>query len=252
MHVHCEDSSLIKLPEDLTGSAIDAFQDRLAAALDDKAGVVLVDCAALNMCTSSHVGLLWHAFERCREVGTSLRVLNISDDIERVFRMLNLERFFLPSTGEMLSEEKPGSETELNRPPFHDSVRLSYGGVMDGLSKFMEYLEPLRISEVLAADLRLLYYEVAMNTKCHSGLTDEDIIDVSLSFSHDRFVFTFTDRGSEFDPTLAQETQTTTDMAMAGRTRGFGLRIVRALADSIRYERKNDHENILIIEKSWR
>ncbi len=116
----------------------------------------------------------------------------------------------------------------------------------------------------LAEQIRQLEPYLALSDKCRYGLDlaleematniikygydkpgEEREIDVKINFAEESVILVLTDDGHEFNPLVTPE-------AMGGDVEerdigGVGLQLIRNMARSLKYERKNNH-NIVTIE----
>ena len=122
------------------------------------------------------------------------------------------------------------------------------------LGRLVAFAEAFALRHALPAPERvrllIMLEELFTNSVEHGydGPTSRGRIEVALACDAAHFTIEFSDDGRPFDP-LAAELADFVKPA-AGRIGGFGLRIVRSLADEVRYAREAGR-NCLVLTRSF-
>jgi len=232
---------------------IKVFYQELSDLLKTDLDEVAVDTSAWKNITSSHIHVLWHAYQRCTESGVRMKLASPSVGLIRVLRVLDLydllageERQSLPELREAVHI---GDGTGARR--YVDDFGADPESIDQALNQFMQYLKGFGVHEVIESELQLLFYEVATNIRNHSHMSSGARIVFSSIADEKGIVLTFADSGRPYNPIASTAD---IDVRVAGKnheTRGFGIMMIRKLADKISYVRKFDNMNILILEKQW-
>jgi anti-anti-sigma factor len=88
------DEVLVTPPEEIDPGCAEAFGEALAAAAPDDS--LVVDFADVAFCDSSGIRELILAYLRQQEGGGSVRLINVSDRMRRVFDVAGVTERFLP------------------------------------------------------------------------------------------------------------------------------------------------------------
>jgi len=212
-----------------------------------------LDCSSLDPVHSSHIGLLWKAREICRQKSTEISLENTSDSLIRTLQALDLSDFF--EISEACAQQPvmpaldplPSQEGEQHAGDF----RADAAGVDQGLREFMDLLERWRLGEETKFDLRTMFYEVATNIRCHSGLPADSRIQYRAACDESGLQLIFEDNGKPFDPLSLPDDFKPKVAARNCQTRGFGISLIRRLADDIEYTHKNHTTNVLSLTKRY-
>ena len=116
--------------------------------------------------------------------------------------------------------------------------------------KLDQYLKNTSISHKIIYEIETIFYEVTTNMRRHGQITSNEPIKFSLSQMNDSVILHFEDSGVSFDLTK-HEANYKPDQAIKERMKnGLGVLMIRKMADSILYERRDD-KNFLTISKTW-
>ena len=88
------DEVLVTPPEEIDPGSAEAFGAQLAAAAPDE--TIVVDFADVTFCDSSGIRELILAYLRQQEGGGSVRLVNVSERMRRVFDVAGVTERFLP------------------------------------------------------------------------------------------------------------------------------------------------------------
>ena len=244
---------LVVLPADTTPETVDKFRQSTEKVLTGGPQMLLLDCSRIVYMSSTHVGLMWGAYIDCEKQGVQLQLLNVSDQIRIVLRTLDLDTILLSNADVTqpidAADEQPVAITTSRL--FEDQVKLSKKAIQQGLDHFVTFVQTLGLRSSSVFELRLIYYEIVMNIKSHSGLGVEDTVKFEAVVTRSGITMTFMDTGVHFDPTAVERTITPEEAARSGRVRGFGLAMLKRVVDRITYAFKDNTTNVLTVEKTW-
>ena len=102
-------------------------------------------------------------------------------------------------------------------------------------------LEHLRIDRIVIDEITLALNEACANVVQHAGPHDD--YEVRVDIDDENCLIQVTDQGEGFDPALLIE------QAPAVLERGSGLRLMRALVDTLRFERDPDGRHRVTFDK---
>ena len=246
-------SYLIEAPVDLTSESVTYFQNRLEDYLKASPGSIVLDCSGLELVTSSHINVLWQAYQLCANAGVAIRISSPTLGLRRVLKILDLHDFFLDSQG---LEQVETTRTQRLRivtsfETYSDEFDAGAGSIDNALGKFLRHISCLQLPELILFDLRVMFYEIATNIRIHGRLGNQDRIKFSARADNTRIILTFIDSGIPFDPTRQQSNINQRSSARNNQYRGFGIPMIFRMADKVSYVRKNDTFNILTLEKKW-
>ncbi|WP_222928146.1 ATP-binding protein [Luteimonas viscosa] len=94
-------------------------------------------------------------------------------------------------------------------------------------------------------DARLIVEELACNALTHGAVETEPQLRLRLQLEAARLVLELDDNGLPFDPTTAPPPDLDADLDER-RVGGLGLHLVRQLADSLDYQRREDHNLVRV------
>jgi anti-sigma regulatory factor (Ser/Thr protein kinase)/anti-anti-sigma regulatory factor len=242
----------IPVPAELGSRAEDQFEERLRATLETNPPTVLLDCVALQLVTSRHIELLWRTRLRCQRSATKVRLQNPTSGLVRVLTVLDLAELFdcLPSPADGFSGE-PTSAFDPADASYQDKFPPIPGEIVSASERFNAFLAGLPVPEMTRFELRTIFYEIASNIRQHGGMDDGTPVAFWAEFGSGRIIMTFADTGREYDPTAAEVDFDASTAAKKRRVRGFGIPMVRRMADTMSYIRSADGRNILTIVKTW-
>ncbi len=208
---------------------------------------VWFDCGDMGWITSRGVGVLWHARHSCAKSGTRLHLEFVAERVIRTFRALDLcELFDLePTVIEYRSTPSPGADS--NQEHYSDTFGISKVSVDKALIRLGRLLNRLELDQTLSLDLQTLVYEAVTNIRTHSELDPEEKVSFTLVINAREATFCFTDPGMPFDPTTHPVDYDFVRAAKLGQTHGFGLALMRRMADQMTYSREHGTHNVLTI-----
>lgn len=255
MQVHSNkiDDSVV-VPLDLADEAVNDFTARLTELIGTSPKEIYLDCARLKWITSKHVNLIWQAHNQCRESGILARLVNTSEKLIRVLKILDIY--------DLLTCDPADATVKLNIHAVPDTSGSTNawqivfcpeaGDIKVALDRFQNYLATLKVSDLFTFEIETVFYEVATNVRLHSGIGEEERIIARCLPASDRLQLKFEYRGIHFDPTEHGREFQIEEAAQKGQKRGYGLLMINRMTDAIKYERADDGRNTLTLEKRWR
>lgn len=244
-----DDRALIQLTPGFPEGDARAFFDRLAAVLAESPRQVKVDCSALDRITSRGVGLLWKAYCECASSGTSLLLESPSHGVVRTLSALDLGAFFGLEPAELPTAEYRGGS---GAGEYVDAFPATESEVDRALTRFGDYVRGLNMETAMEAELQTLFYEAVTNIRLHGGLTPPQRVEVQFSIGEHDLRLCFKDPGPPFDPTTQKDDYNNAMAAQRGQIRGFGLAMMRRMADEMTYTRESGRLNVLTLLKRRR
>lgn len=243
----------IVLPSDCTLPAGDAFEQEVRDAISGMPSLVLLNCQYLDKVVSSHVRLLWSACEMCRDSQVNLRLSHPTTALMRILRTLDLVDSFQYEGTDHYRGQRLDQDLGMEHLPstFADTVHPTIDDIDASIARFMSFLADVRVSATTLLELRTIFYEIATNIRFHSGVLPQDQFNVDAHAELDCVTMTFADSGVPFDPTVGTEQIDAVAAARQRKQRGFGLIMVRRLADGLSYHRNPASQNVLTITKKW-
>jgi serine/threonine-protein kinase RsbW len=251
MHVRADSQNLLPLPCDLSGDSERVLEARLGVLIAAGPSVIRLDCTGLNKITSRYVGVLWQAYRRCADSGIELQLESPSVGLVRVLMALDLAEFFgvAPRSGDTDSEYRAASEFDHTTGVYTDRFGATEAEINSALERFMQFASRVRISSTTEFELKTLFYEVTTNIRTHGEMPAGEPIQFQASAAHDKILLTFWDTGMPFDPCARPADMDFIAAARSGQRCGFGIAMMRRLADNLTYTREKDRTNVLTIEK---
>ncbi len=252
MSINTSDSLLLTIQSDLTDAQLSDLRQSLRRHLEQGLRSVELDCCQLAYVSSSHIGALWMLLEDCRAVGATIRISHASAILRRALDVLELSDFFFDA--EAATSPTVPVPTRLAMPTpvsYADEFAADTPGVQTALARFLQFVTRLGLPQRVLFDLRMMFYEVATNIRIHAGIGSGGVVRFTASSNRSRIEMTFTDNGLPFDPTQYRPHGDTRLAAKNGRTRGFGIGLIRKLTDRITYRRMANSANVLTLEKQW-
>ena len=126
-----------------------------------------------------------------------------------------------------------------------ESLGLRLSGptaVHDATVAARQFAESAEIDERDASRLAVVVEELVINLYEHGGLATEDQFELELSVTDDAISLLLLAPGDEFDPGRAQQ-----DSGIPERGGGAGLKLVRAWAERIDYQRKDGRNRLAVL-----
>lgn len=247
-------SCILRVPSDLSPVASGQFERLLSAGVTDCPERIVLDCGSLDRVVSNHIALLWRANTLCQEASIDLRLLNPPLALMRVLNVLDLTHTF-GFEGEAEAESLHSDKDLLmaNLPSeYSESARADIGDIDWAILRFVKFLNGLNVSATTILELKTIFYEVATNIRCHSGLSPIDLFSLEVRADLSALTIVFSDNGKPFDPTAAPDALAIEEASRSRKRRGFGLIMVRRLANRLEYHHDETKGNVLSIIKEWR
>lgn len=227
------------------------YELQLAGALGEHPQSLHLDCSTASLIASGHIELLWHTKTLCESNGASLDLDNPSIGLLRVLALLDLADQFIPGG-------KREEESATNRPTvvclpvaeYEDQFEPTLEAVTAATWKFKVYLESLPLADLLRFELATVFYEVTNNIREHGMPPQDSVIRCDIRWGANEAVLEFSDFGKAYDPSRSEQILAAARTG-AKRQRGYGLVLIRRLADSMTYRRTPDGQNILTLLKRW-
>jgi anti-sigma regulatory factor (Ser/Thr protein kinase)/anti-anti-sigma regulatory factor len=245
-----DSAQAIKLPAKMTADSMVAILKNIEDLLYEKPTAIYIDCASLEKVTSNQIGDLWQIYQKCNMAGATAHLLFPSRRLIHILRVLDLYELF---QYEQAPVQKPASrftETVFSQS-YADEFHPELESIDKALENFLQFLSSLNILETTKFELQTIFYEVCTNIRNHSGMATKESILFTAKTNDTKIVVVFSDSGQCFDIT---KQSTDIDPEIAGKNRqkrGFGITLIRRLADKIKYISGRTGLNILLIEKKW-
>lgn len=241
------------VPGDFAQGQDKAFYASLKEEIRSNPRQVHLDCSELHLVQSSHIGLLWVARDICSRTSTKVVLRNANGTLLDSLRVLDLAEFFgideLPVRLPVKSASAVKSSS--NEANYTSSFPASIADINAGLDGFVGFLKTLNIGDELSFNMRTVFYEVATNIRCHSGLKENDLIEFRASYENGMLTQFFQDNGMPFDPTTIETDFDPQTAAHSRRTRGFGISLIKGLVSDVTYKR-TDKGNLLSLTTQCR
>ncbi len=246
-------SRIIHASNLLDDKEAEEFLERLKDSLQDGINDIILNCSQLNFATSKQIGTLLAAFEYCAQKGIRCRISSPKADLCRMIKMLDLEVVLLPSGAD--------DETTIlfNTSRLPVSRQVSYrnkfiagiGEIREASGELNRVLRKENWPGSIISDICTIFYEISTNVRLYGGGNAANNIEFSIDSNESGITMSFLDDGLPFDPTRYKSYDDVIHAAKSGKTRGFGIILVRKLSDRMKYRRENGTTNILRIEKRW-
>jgi len=88
------DSATVIPAADIVAGEVQSFRSELLGLINEKVLKITVDLGAVEMIDSSGIGVFISAQNSLRKLGGSLKVVNISADILKMFKIMRLDKHF--------------------------------------------------------------------------------------------------------------------------------------------------------------
>ena len=251
MLVDNKQHTVLHVPADHEGQAVETFIRDVEAAIARGAMDIALDCSSLALVASANVNVLWQVYVRCSAVGAKVSLRKPPRGLVRVLQVLDLADLFGCEAVDMLHTAKirvAASATTSAREGYSDEFLTDVDSVNEAIERFLAYLRDLAVPEKTSFELRTIFYEVATNIRVHGIAGDKDVIVFCARPQDSRITMTFADSGVPFDITRQGTDFDPQKAAKSHQKRGFGITLTKRLADNISYSRKNGAINVLTIE----
>ena len=248
----CQPTTVV-MPSDISADSVVALDRQLQSILRPGLTYIEVDTSRWEHVTSSHVHVLWQTYCTCQEQGVALRLKNPSFGLIRVLKVLDLYDIIAEGADQEPPDLKEAAQSQLGKGTlkYADDFKADSASVDRALANFLSFLKELGVPRLLEFELRTLFYEIATNIRTHGHLAKDDLIVFACRTDESTIHLAFADSGLPFDPTASTAY---IDVIKAGKERqmrGFGIMMIRKLADELSYLRKNNAVNVLTVEKRW-
>lgn len=88
------DSATVVPATDIVAGEVQSFRAELLGLINEKVLKIAVDLGSVEMIDSSGIGVFISAQNSLRKAGGSLKVVNISADILKMFKIMRLDKHF--------------------------------------------------------------------------------------------------------------------------------------------------------------
>jgi anti-sigma regulatory factor (Ser/Thr protein kinase)/anti-anti-sigma regulatory factor len=255
MQTDVRKSITLAVPAEIDNGHSGGFWHELEAVIEKTPGAVILDCAEVTRPSSRHIYLIWRAYQECEESNTKIKLSNVNLQLIRVLVILDLyDLFMAPETTDIsVKSFKDNTDFILKSVPdkWVTGVLPDNKDINRAMDQFKAYLTSFAVPEILCYDLMTIFYEIATNIKQHSGIGESNEFDFTATPYHDTIHLQFEYHGHEFDPATVIPKMKLNESARNGQVRGYGLRLVKELADAISYQRLDNDLNRLVIIREW-
>ncbi len=132
---------------------------------------------------------------------------------------------------------------------FRMSVGAHPAGVGEVNAAFAGFAEAHALPEAVRRSINIALDELLANALSHgrTGL-DPSSVTVEVELDQDRVTVTLTDDGTPFDPFVRDAPDTT--LSVEERSiGGLGIHLVRQLMDEVSYQRREDHNVVVLVKQ---
>lgn len=227
----------------------ETFLVQLQEILESSPADIWLDCSSQVRVTSQCVGVLWHAYQCCASAGARLNLLSVTDGLFRTLQVLDLCDVFGLEPTEVEHRSGLPQESASIRELHTDRFRATEEEVDEALIRLGQFLRRLDLNQTLVLDLQTLFYEAVTNIRCHAELDPDEEISVTLTIDQSEATFSFRDPGVSFDPTRHPVDFDFAQAARSGQNHGFGLALMRRMADQMTHSREHGTHNLLTVTK---
>jgi len=241
---------VLKIPANAEEKSLDEFYRDLDKLKLKASHDVNIDCSALNNVSSRHVMIIWQAFNRCKTIGASVKLISVSPALVHTLKLLDIY--------DLLTE---GYETDPIRKStsgyFEESAPLSLRlkfkplrkDIRNALVEFQSLLESWNLLDLHAFELAMVFYEVVTNIRLHGNLKSSGNIEFHARIINSEIEMQFTDTGIAYDPTKKSDDFNPIKAIKTGQKNGLGLTLIKRSTDKQIYSRIDDKMNVLRISK---
>ena len=148
------DGSIV-VPIDLADKSVNEFTEHLTALIGSSPREISLDCSRLTWVTSKHVNLLWQAHIQCQDSGIQARLVNTSEKLIRVLKILDIYDLLTcepaqSTTRLQISSFTNNSET---KPSWEIGFRPEATEIKVALERFQNYLTSLKVSDLFTFEI---------------------------------------------------------------------------------------------------
>jgi anti-sigma regulatory factor (Ser/Thr protein kinase)/anti-anti-sigma regulatory factor len=250
MNYKTDSQHTLTLPVEISDRSQKILLKELESLLSEKPELVSLDCAHFDTISSSQIGLLWLVRQKCVEAGVDIMLLSPSSGLICVLKVLDLYDLFQYTPTRDFKATDQSADT-ISTSSYADEFRPEVESIDEALNNFVEFLNSLNLHHITVFELRTIFYEVSTNIRTHSGMSTNESILFTARTDDAKVVLVFADSGKQFDIT---KLPVELNPELAGKNkqrRGFGIALVRRLADKIEYIGERTGLNILLLEKRW-
>jgi len=248
-----EINNRILVPSEVIGPKINRFYGDIEDLLRQGCREIVIDCSNLKHAVSSNIYIIWKGNFKCQEAGTLCRLTNVSDNLKRVLKVLDLYDLLVIDQKTGKKKRKPDVTAGLNVVEKEIDLKFEADekAVSRYLTEFRDYLKNINLPELLVFELETVFYEVTTNILQHSGAQKSETIIFTANSTSEYFRMKFNYPGVHFNPTVNRK-EFDPNAAIQGRQkRGYGLMLINRMMDTMTYQRSDDQKNILTLEKRW-
>ncbi len=222
-------------------------------ALKQAPGMIALNCEDLRQVTSTQLGVIWQAHCLGTDAGIRVQLVSVPQTLKRALKALDLyDKLEIEDTDVETSQAIQFAEIAVTgEDNYNNEFPATKEAARTSLTSFIEFLKNSGLPEIMAFDLRTIYYEVIHNILEYGKIPSDKTITFSLNLTTSNITLCFTDSGVSFDPTKRKAEFDPKLAASMRQLKGIGLTLVHRLADSMEYTRENNSLNVLTIKKSW-
>jgi anti-sigma regulatory factor (Ser/Thr protein kinase)/anti-anti-sigma regulatory factor len=244
---------IVAMPVETGPTSGKSFEHEIDVAINDRPDLILLDCAPLVHVISNHINLLWIANSLCLEKKVEMRLLNPSPSLRRILDLLDLTGAFKFEITDNTVDHRGDKNAVLVTLPqsYSDQVPVEINAIDKAVARFLVFLSDIGVGAAMIQELRIIFYEIATNIRLHSGLNSPDRFTIDIAIDPNQIKMTFTDKGRPFDMTAAASPIDVGQAAKIRKRRGFGIMMIRRLANRLEYRLDENSGNILTVCKKW-
>ena len=252
MQTRAEQHAEIVLPIDVYHIDREAYIEKVKYLIGMDIKDIVLECMHLRTISSSHVSLMWELYLLCRDHEIVLKLQNVSNSIKEVLEVLDISGFFPVANQE--EYHAPANETSkitsITLPPLRFELSATTEDIVRSKFNIGNHLKDAYIPYDTVYEIETIFYELATNIRLHGKQNDRSQIAVEINQVNNTLIMTLIDNCQLFDPTKLDAGYNPETAIKQGMKNGLGIIMVKKIADSISYERKDD-KNILTVKKSW-
>ena len=251
---HKENNSVVLvLPEKVSGDNADLFVGSVQECITvNSSDHIIVDCSDMELFTSSHIKLLYHAEKLCKKANVHLRLKMGHRGLVDPIKVLSTDDYWAASLtiGQSENMDTESEKTSSSEGISYVELNLTDSEVERACLQLHEHLLTFNLDRQTHYSTRTLYYEMLNNIHLHSEIMPHEIVTVKVIVNNTTITMVFTHGGMRFD---LNEQMTGPHMCTYSDEErlSFGIFMIKKLSDEIKYERTEEEENIttLIIRR---